>query len=188
MKKAFKKFYDIFTMVEKVALTALFLFLTFAIVFDVFRRKLVGVSLPWIEELGRYTLVYCTMICASMGITSDGHARMDAVVGLLKGKVLKAVRILSNLLPSAACFYLAYWAYVHVQKMAQVGTMTTSLGIPLWLCYLVMPLGMMGIAIRSLVLVGTDIRNFNKEDAVKPTELDSIQELSESVDGEGENT
>lgn len=188
MKNVFKKIYDVFTTVEKVALTALFLFLTFAVVFDVFRRKLMGVSLPWIEELGRYTLVYCTMICASMGITSDGHARMDAVVGLLKGRTLKAVRIVSNLIPSAACFYLAYWAYVHVEKMARVGTMTTSLGIPLWLCYLVMPLGMIGIAVRSLVLVGTDIRNFNKADEAKHTELDDIQELSETVDGEGENT
>ena len=188
MKNVFKKLYKAFTTVEKVALTALFLFLTFAVVFDVFRRKLMGISLPWIEELGRYTLVYCTMICASMGITSDGHARMDAVVGLLKGKTLKVVRILSNVIPSAACLYLAYWAYVHVEKMARVGTMTTALGIPLWICYLVMPLGMLGIAVRSLVLVGTDLRNFNKEDAAKHTELDDIQELSASPDGEGENT
>lgn len=179
MKKTFKKIYDIFTMVEKVALTALFLFLTFAVVFDVFRRKLMGISVPWIEELGRYTLVYCTMVCASMGISSDGHARMDAVVGLLKGKVLKVVRILSNIVPSVGCFYLAYWAYKHVAKMVMVGTRATALPIPLWVCYLIMPLGMLGIAIRSAVLVGKDIKNFNKEDEHKHTELDDIQALSE---------
>lgn len=180
--KTFKKIYDIFTRVEKLALTILFTFLTCAVVFDVFRRKLMGLSLPWIEEFGRYCMVYCTMICASMGITSDGHARMDAVVGLLKGKVLKVVRILSNLIPSAGCFYLAYWGYVHVAKMMKVGTMATALPLPLWVCYAIMPICLIGIAVRSLVLVGVDIKNFNKADEKKHTELDDIKAIEEEVE------
>lgn len=181
--KTFKKIYNIFTLVEKTALAILFTFLTCAVVFDVFRRKLFGLSLPWIEEFGRYCMVYCTMICASMGITTDGHARMDAVVGLLKGKVLKVVRILSNVIPSIGCFYLAYWGYVHVAKMMKVGTMATALPLPLWVCYAIMPICLLGIAVRSLVLVGLDIKNFNKADEKKHTEIDDI----EAIEEEGES-
>ena len=112
--KALRKIYNGFTLMEKILVTALFMFITLAVVFDVLRRKLFGISLPWIEELSRYALVYCTMICASMGISIDGHTRMDAVTDLLHGKVAKIVRILSNLIPAVGCFYLCYWAYIHV--------------------------------------------------------------------------
>ena len=173
--KTLKKIYDGFTLLEKIVISALFMFITVAIVFDVIRRKTAGISLPWIEELARYTLVYCTMICASMGITTDGHARMDAVTGLLKGRFKKVVRILSNIIPSVGCFYLCYWAYMHVQKMSTVGTMTTTLHIPLWYCYLIMPLGMAGIAVRSLALVIKDIIHFNEED--KPVVDEETAEL-----------
>lgn len=184
MTEKLKKVYRIFTRVEIVLTSSLFLFMTCAIVFDVFRRKLWGISLPWIEELGRYTLVYCTMIAASMGITSDGHARMDAVVGLLKGKVLKIVRILSNIIPSAACFYLSYWAYLHVAKMVKIGTMTTSLGIPLWACYAIMPAGMLGIAVRSLVLVIRDIKNFNViEKSSKDENSSALPSVNDEIGG-----
>lgn len=181
--KALKKIYDGFTLAEKVLVTGLFMFITLAVVFDVIRRKTVGISLPWIEELSRYTLVYCTMICASMGITCDGHARMDAVTGLLRGKVAKIVRILSNLIPAVGCFYLCYWAYVHVVKMMAVGTMTTGLQIPLWICYLIMPIGMAGIAIRSLVLVINDIRNFNIPDAPKSKDTDEVSAIEDAKEG-----
>lgn len=181
--KALHKIYSGFTLVEKILVTAMFMFITLAVVFDVVRRKTMGISLPWIEELSRYTLVYCTMICASMGITCDGHARMDAVTGLLRGKVAKAVRILSNLIPAAGCFYLCYWAYVHVAKMMAVGTMTTGLKIPLWTCYLIMPLGMAGIAIRSTILIINDIRNFNIPDPPKPKDTDEVPSIEDTKEG-----
>jgi len=181
-----KKIYDKFTFIEKTVLAILFTFLTCAVVFDVLRRKLMGVSLPWIEEFGRYSLVFCTMVCASMGITTDSHARMDAVVGLLHGKVLKVVRILSNIIPSAGCFYLAYWGYVHVSKMIKAGTMATALPLPLWIFYAIMPVCLIGIAVRSLVLVFNDVRNFNKTDEKKHTELDDIQAIETTAGEEGE--
>ena len=95
--KALRKIYNGFTLMEKILVTALFMFITLAVVFDVLRRKLFGISLPWIRGVElRYALVYCTMICASMGISIDGHTRMDAVTDLLHGKVAKIVRILSQ--------------------------------------------------------------------------------------------
>lgn len=182
--KTLKKAYHIFTRIEIVLTTLLFLFMTGSIVFDVIRRKLWGISLPWIEELGRYTLVYCTMIAASMGITSDGHPRMDAVVGLLKGKALKVVRILSNVISSAGCLYLSYWAFVHVSKMIKIGTMTTSLGFPLWICYAIMPVGMIGISVRSLALVLRDIKNFNVlETHSKIADSSGLQQENEEIGG-----
>lgn len=181
--KAHRKIYNGFTLMEKILVTALFMFITLAVVFDVLRRKLFGISLPWIEELSRYALVYCTMICASMGISIDGHTRMDAVTDLLHGKVAKIVRILSNLIPAVGCFYLCYWAYIHVIKMMMVGTMTTGLKIPLWTCYLIMPLGMAGMAIRSLVLVIQDICKFNVPDAPKASEMDEIPTIQAEQEG-----
>ena len=133
--------------------------------------------------MSRYALVYCTMICASMGISIDGHTRMDAVTDLLHGKVAKIVRILSNLIPAVGCFYLCYWAYIHVIKMMMVGTMTTGLKIPLWTCYLIMPLGMAGMAIRSLVLVIQDICKFNVPDAPKASEMDEIPTIQAEQEG-----
>ena len=123
------------------------------------------------------------MICASMGISIDGHTRMDAVTDLLHGKVAKIVRILSNLIPAVGCFYLCYWAYIHVIKMMMVGTMTTGLKIPLWTCYLIMPLGMAGMAIRSLVLVIQDICKFNVPDAPKASEMDEIPTIQAEQEG-----
>ena len=181
--KALRKIYNGFTLMEKILVTALFMFITLAVVFDVLRRKFFGISLPWIEELSRYALVYCTMICASMGISIDGHTRMDAVTDLLHGKVAKIVRILSNLIPAVGCFYLCYWAYLHVIKMMMVGTMTTGLKIPLWTCYLIMPLGMAGMAIRSLVLVIQDICKFNVPDAPKASEMDEIPPIQAEQEG-----
>jgi len=74
------KFEEIFAVALAFAMTAI-------IFIQVFSRSVLGDSLSWSEELGRYIFVWMTFIGASVALQRGAHLGIDALVQVLPKKL-----------------------------------------------------------------------------------------------------
>ncbi len=133
--KVFDKLQDVINTV-----TGAMLFVMVFIVFvQVIMRYLMGHSISWSEELTRYMFIWMIYMGVNLGIRSDIQIKIDVVDMIFKGKAIKVVKILQHVLTLAAIAVAAYGSYY----LVQVGFRATSpsLHVPMWIMYLVFPLG-----------------------------------------------
>lgn len=147
--KTLKKVYDIFSKIEKYILFAVFFFATIMVVINVFGRKLFGFSFNWLEELNRYILIFSAFIGGSIAVTSDMHPRMDSVLQLLKGKVRLAFEAVSGVLMTGFLGVMTYYALLQLQQMIRISAMTATLFVPVYVFFAFIPLGFLGMTVRS---------------------------------------
>lgn len=143
-----KKAYNALTKFETVVMSALFIFLSFAIVVDVICRKFFATSFPWLEELSRYSFIVCTFMGASIAVTRDGHPKMTAIQELVPAKVRKIMEIVADTICMFIFAYVCYYGVLQTMNVARMGTMTTSLKIPLFIIFTIIPLATFGMVVR----------------------------------------
>ena len=135
----------------------LFILSAIFILFEVIIRKMTGISFPWLQEFCRYAFVYYTIICVSQGITKDAHTKVEPFKSSIK--IARLFDIISNLAVSVFSAVLCFFAIGHLLKMIKIGTITTGLKIPIWLCFIILPIGFFEISIRSLYLACNSIKH-----------------------------
>ena len=153
-----KKAYKLLTNCEIAVMSAMFIFLSFAIVVDVVGRKLFSFSFSWLEELSRYCFIICTFIGASVAVTRDEHPKMTAIQEFIGKKGAKALQILADVICIILFAFVFYNAVIQTANMANMGTMTTSLKIPLFLIVSIIPLSAFGMVIRYIFALVQKLR------------------------------
>ena len=177
--KALKKVYDIFSLIEKYAIFAVFFFATVMVVINVLGRKIFGFSFNWLEELNRYILVVTTFVGASIGITLSNHPRMDSVLSLIKGRARLIVECISTLILTVFVAIMAYWAFKQLGVMIKLNASTATLKVPVYIFYMFIPIGFLGMTARCIAKLIMEVR-----DAVvykKPAAEESAIEGSENA-------
>lgn len=154
MKAFFKKLYKVFSQAEKYFLFAIFFFATVFVVINVLGRKLLGFSFNWLEELNRYVLVICTFVGGGIAVSKGSHASMDSVVGLFKGRARPIVEAFASLIYALFLFVMVYYAFKQLGTMIKLSAMTATLGLPVYVFFAFIPLGLTGIAVRTAVRCG----------------------------------
>lgn len=158
MSKAFDKFLDAIN-----AVTGVILAILCAIVFvQVIMRYIFGHSLSWSEELTRYMFVWIIYLGVNLGIRGDNQIKIDLMDLALHGKALKVLHILQYLISMAACVFAMIGSYYLIQigKLAK----SPTLHAPMWLIYIVFPIGF----VLDIIALGRKIygviQNWNTEE------------------------
>ena len=144
----FQKLYRLLEGFEKLFFCATFLFLSFAIVAEVLMRKLTANGFPWLEELCRYSFIVATFVCGSIAITSDEHPRMTAIYTLVGPR---AKVILSIVCDAVCVLFFAYMLPFGIQQTYNsylMGTLTSTIHLPLFIFFAALPLSFMGMVVR----------------------------------------
>ena len=153
-----KKALDVFRTLEKVFLVVPVAFLCVCVVVNIFMRAFFQSGISWLEEFSRYVFVFATFLGASIAVESDQHPKMTAVVDAVPQKASLVLKIVGNLFCAALSFVVAYYGYLQIMKMAANGAQASSLPIPLYVPYLIIPLGMLVSAIRYLCQIWQEVR------------------------------
>lgn len=145
---------------EIAVLFCMFFFLSFAIVADVICRKFFAFSFSWLEELSRYFFIFSSFMGASIAVTRDEHPRMTAVHTFIGEKKANVLYTIVNALCAVffACMMVVAWT--QVMNLVRMGTMTSTLKIPLYLAYLIIPVSMIGMVIRYVLCFVECIKKF----------------------------
>lgn len=126
------------TRVLKGALVALMAAMAIVIILQVFSRYVLGQSIPWTEELGRYLLIYMTFIGSSVAVYERAHLKVDFLILKLPIAVQKVISIVTNLLLIIAAGCLLFYGDKFTSLSA--GTISPALEQSMAWIYASMPI------------------------------------------------
>ena len=122
------------------------------VVIDVICRKLFGFNLYFLQELGKYLMVFATFVGASLGVKMKAHPNMSAVIDAVPPAVRFVMLILVNLICAAAMAFAGYWSWQQYLNFHKLKTMTSTLGsIPVSILYIIVPIALFVMTVRFLI-------------------------------------
>lgn len=116
---------------------------------QVLLRNLFATSLLWIDPVLRHLVLWVGLLGAALASRSGRHINVDALSRLLSLRLLRAVRVVTNLLASAVTLFLAHACYKLVHLEMEYPR-EVFLSLRIWQVQLVMPLGMLLMSSRFL--------------------------------------
>lgn len=105
-------------------------------------RNLAGTSVPGVRELTELLMIWITFVGIAYAVRRARHIAMTAFYEQLRGRLRKAVRVTICLGSAALMFFLAWYAVEYVAGLQARGRETTALRIPIWIPYLIVPVGL----------------------------------------------
>jgi TRAP-type C4-dicarboxylate transport system permease small subunit len=166
--------------IEEAILGCTVLFLAGMLMVHVIGRQLLGTGVTGQVELTQMSLIIMTFSGLGYGVRKARHICMSAFYDQLRGLARKAALVSISLLTGALMFYFCIHAWDYVEAIQSRGRTSSALQIPLWIPYLVAPIGfaLAGIqywltAIRNLI--SSDIyRSFNEKERYEEVDIDQI--------------
>lgn len=144
--------------IEELAVGGLLLLLAVGTTIQVFTRYFLGMTFDWFDEGSRYLLVFVTFAGAGMAVKYGAHFSMEAVTQYVPPRLAAALRALANLLSAAVMLVIAWYGWEQTALLARYGMTTASLGMPMWVAYLPIPVFGATIALRFLLRAWEQLR------------------------------
>ena len=147
MYRAIKRVYKKIDLIEQYLLGGIFLLLSIVIFYTIVNRAFGGIGLTWLEEFARSILI-CTTFLRGLRRHQRGppdqadpdsrHAEQEKRPPLL--------RLVTNLASGLFMLWLGIAAVRNTVNIKFLGMETTTLGIQTWVLYLIMTVGILGLA------------------------------------------
>ncbi|MBO8164166.1 MAG: TRAP transporter small permease [Brevibacillus sp.] len=116
--------------------------------YGVFMRYFMNAPQAWVDEIFKYFVIWGILIGGSMALRDNHHISVD----LLYEKFPKPLKKLANIFASIAgilfSLFLAYNGWVLVMARLASGQVSTDVGVPLWIVYLILPLAGVMLGLR----------------------------------------
>ncbi len=145
-----KKFLRILGQIEELTVGGLLLLLAVGTTVQVFTRYFLGLTFDWFDEGSRYLVVFATFAGAGMAVKYGAHFSMEAVTQYSPPRVSACMRTLANVISAAVMLIIAWYGWEQTALLARYGMTTASLGMPMWVAYLPIPVFGATIAVRFL--------------------------------------
>lgn len=152
------KVLHVLDVIEGYLLAVPFVLLCVFIVIDIVLLKFFQSGFPWLEEFGRYVLVFGTFLGASMAVRTDDHPRMTALLVAVPHTVRQILKIVGDLICIAGLAVVDYFSWLQIASMVRIGTMTSTLPVPLWVGYIIIPIALCTMAIRYVFETVKDVK------------------------------
>lgn len=164
LKNLFDKRIEEFILVLTMALIVSILFIQSV------SRFLLGSSFSWGAELAQYLHIWQIWIGASLALRLQAHIGVDVFVKLFPYLVQKIFRVIVILCWFGFAAFLAIVGTQYVLEIMRSGQTSPSLQIPMWIPYLVIPIGgalMVIRLIQQLYFIFTDKITVNKKEEIE---------------------
>lgn len=133
---------------EEVAVGGLLLVLAIGTTVQVCTRYFLGLTFDWFDEGSRYLLIFATFAGAGMAVKHGAHFCMEATTQYAPPRVAASMRCLSALISAGIMLLVAWHGLEQTRMLARYGMSTASLGLPMWIAYVPIPLFGTTIALR----------------------------------------
>jgi len=121
-------------------------------------RSLSSVNLLWAQELCIYLFVWMAKFGAAYGVRLGIHVGVDVLVNMVSPASRRVMTIIA-LLSGALFTLIVAWIGGHfVWNIAQTGSVSPDLEIPIWIVYLAVPAGSALMCFRFLQTFATYLR------------------------------
>jgi len=117
----------------------------------------------WTEELARYLFVWVVCIGSAEVVRARGHITMDILAMLLGARVWSALQILLNTMITTVLIVLVWYGTLGALRAARVDSI--ALGVPEAFLFGALPAGAALMALRMVLVIGSDIIDFRRSTA-----------------------
>lgn len=177
--------------IERMILLILFVAMTVITVLQVFMRYVMQNSLTWSEEFSRFCFIWLIYIGISYGVKRAKHVRVEAILSLFKRRGKLIINLIANILFLYFAIYATYYGFTIMNTIQSTGQVAPSLGVPMSIMYLGMPIGMLLTTIRLIQRSIYEIKLFREdkdhENPEKAPFEDEAQKNSQEQDQNKDN-
>lgn len=117
---------------------------------QVFNRYVLGSSLVWSEELGRFLFIWSVWVGCSLAMRYDRHLRVTALAAYSGPRLKLALDVFAQVATLVFCGFAVVWGVQMIQFLMRTGQEAPALEVPIYWVYLALPIGMALMAIRCL--------------------------------------
>lgn len=168
--------------IENIVLTGAILLMAGLNIANVLGDNLLNQGLPFAGEINQALLVIITFVGVAKAARHGRNIRMSAIYDQLKGPWRKGANIVITTGSAIVMFYLAYHAVVYEAQLRSIGQATPSLGIPVWILYLFVPVGLF---LAGLQYILTTVRNLSSKELYRSFLEEEVYEEADLAAAEG---
>ncbi|WP_322521245.1 TRAP transporter small permease [Guyparkeria halophila] len=150
--------------IENIVLSGAILLMAAINIANVLGDNLLKQGLPFAGEINQALLVIITFVGVAKAARHGRNIRMSAIYDQLKGPWRKGANIVITTGSAVVMFYLAYYAVIYEMQVRSIGQATPSLGIPIWILYLLVPIGLFLAGLQYLL---TTVRNLTSKEVYR---------------------
>ncbi|WP_417580180.1 TRAP transporter small permease [Nitrincola sp.] len=165
--------------VEAIILAVGVLLMALNTVANVVGRVVIGESLFFSEEVNRILIVMITFAGIGYAARHGRHIRMSALYDALPTSARRILMIIISFVTSAVMFFLCYYSVTYIESIYSTGRVLPTMGIPLYLMYVWVPVG---FTITGIQYFLTGIKNIFSRDVYLSTHVvDGYEETETEV-------
>ena len=177
---AFKRFMKVVDKAEDICLVVMFALMVIFIFLQIIMRFVVGHSLVWSEELGKFIFVWLSWLGISIGERRNEHIKITLVTDRLSPKWQKVFEIVAYLILLGILAVIIYYAIILVAfqwKVKYAGIkISTSWG------YLSLVLGCGFMALRVIAVLYRDIKALITKNYDAPSHPNTVSQIDQAIE------
>jgi C4-dicarboxylate transporter DctQ subunit len=136
--------------IEESLTVVAYLVMTAVVLWAVFCRYVLEIPFTFGDEAARYLMIFGVYLGISIGVRKGVHLGVEAFVIMLPPKIRAGVRVASMVF-STLMFIALAWATASItMRIYATGQHSSGLHLPMWVIYMVMPVGFALCCIREL--------------------------------------
>lgn len=153
--------------IERAILLILLAVMTVVTILQVFMRYVMENSLTWSEELARFCFIWLVYIGISYGVKRAKHVRVEAILSIVKRRGKFIINLIANILFLYFAIYATYYGFTIMNTIQITGQLAPSIGVPMSIMYLGMPIGMLLTVIRLIQRIIYEIMMYKQGKEIK---------------------
>ena len=143
----------------------------------IFRRVPALPALDWAEEFMRYCGIWITFLGMAVCAEDDLHVGVDIVYQMVPSKAKKILKILCMIAACVFCGLFTYACGKYVMLALQNMQKSAVMQVPLWIVYMVLPIGSVisciQYGLKTIYYIKVSHEELIQED-VDPAEIDLL--------------
>ena len=153
--------------VEESILGVLLVGMALILMAQILMRVFAKNSLSWAEEIARYFYVWSVFLSIGCTIRMKNILRVDLILEMLPKTIHKIAELVLDLVNVVLYAFLCKCSISVVQNVQVSGQTSPALEIPMYLIYMIIPVGFALASLRSVQKIYFDLTGKND---VKPTD------------------
>lgn len=166
MKKALSFIWNKF---EEILIFVFFLIIMLTVTLQIFNREFIGATIIWTEELARFFYVWIAYVGFAYVVKKRNNLRIDVLLEYVGEKGRNIYSLIEHLitLVFAVWMFIVFCDYIVFTS----ATMAPALRIPIRYFYIMLPISMVMLFVRTTVCFIQDIMALGQKKVAKSEEV-----------------
>jgi len=165
-----QRFQDVYAKIEENLTTWIFILMCVSLVIQISCRFVFKLSVPWSEELIRYSFIAVAFAGAGAALKEETHIEVNLLSGVIgsikdeikKQRVINILTLIRYILILIISVFIAKLCFNQTAMVFTMAQLTPALKLPMWLINAVILYGFVSIIIHSVMKIVICIGTWGK--------------------------